>query len=275
MADGVSYRLVWRGGVLCGPDGLDSLWFGLIFLMTSIVIPLATGSTASRWNNTELRFCLRSIEKHLKGYGEIFVIGEGLPWLRNVTVIPATDHEQTYYKERNIFNKVMLACLDSRVSEDFLFMNDDHFLLQEFEAGQFPYYYYGTLSHQLTRTSPYRQTVANTLGPIKEVCAGELYFDVHSPILYSKQAFERLSNYNWDIKYGFCIKTMYMNLAMRSWGRMVEYCEDLKLSGAMSATQIKQAIAGRPFFSTADNVRDGSMGAVLEELYPSPSKYER
>lgn len=243
-------------------------------MSTSIVIPLATGSTASRWgDNTELRYALRGVEKYLRGVGEIFVIGKAPRWLRNVTVIPATDHERTYYKERNIFNKIMLACQDSRVSEDFLFMNDDHFLLQEFEAGSFPYYYDGYLSTQAKRSDPYGNTARNTALYLKFECVP--FFDVHAPILYNKCKFPLVGRADWNKKYGYCIKTTYCLTN----GLFIDHprteVSDLKITGAMSTTQIKNAIAGRPFFSTADNVRDGAMGAVMEELYPSRSKYEK
>ena len=50
-----------------------------------IVIPLGTGS---RWQNNELRFALRSIEKYLTGYDKIFIIGECPSYLQNIIHIP-------------------------------------------------------------------------------------------------------------------------------------------------------------------------------------------
>lgn len=241
--------------------------------MTSIVIPLATGSTASRWGE-ELRYCLRSIKKHLKGYGEVFIVGQAPAWLKNVTVIPATDHDKTYYKERNIFNKVMLACQDERVTNNFLFMNDDHFLLSDFEAGSFPYYYDGTISDQATRTTPYVNTVINTACYIEDNKVP--YFDIHSPILYNKDLFSRwMPTLNWERKYGYCIKTMYCGFNSVLLDTNQQPYPDLKISGSKTSTEIKALIKDRLFFSTNDNSRDGGMLAVFQELYPNKSKFER
>lgn len=241
--------------------------------MTSLVIPLATGSTASRWGE-ELRYCLRSAEKHLKGYGEVFIVGEAPVWLKNVTVIPATDHDKAYYKERNIFQKVILACQDNRVTDDFLFMNDDHFLLRDFAAGEFPYYYDGTIGDQTNRTDPYAQSAANTEDLIEDF--GFPYFDVHCPILYNKRQFSRwMGTVDWNKKYGYCIKTLYC--AFNSIDVLEDHRKiaDLKISGSKTSTEIKDLIKERLFFSTNDNSRDGGMLAMFQELYPNKSQFER
>lgn len=249
--------------------------------MTSIVIPYATGPTASHWNDTELRFCLRSIERYLKGYGEIFLVGAAPRWLQNVTVIPATDHDKTYYKEWNIFTKVMLACQDERVTEDFLFMNDDHFLLSEFEAGTFPAYYSGYLKDGMNRSDPYRQSIVNTIEWLDNYRLAEFqwisadngeYFDIHCPIIYNKSRWDNIQVPDWEKKYGYCIKTIY---GMHVYRDECEEYPDLKIHGAKSATEIKALVKDRLFFSTNDNCRDGGMEAVLQELYPNKSKYER
>jgi hypothetical protein len=234
---------------------------------TSIVIPLGTGS---RWGNTELRYALRSVEKHLTGYGDIFIIGECPSFLQNVTHIPANDIEQTWAKEANIFRKIMVACEDPRVSDDFLFMNDDHFLLQDYQANQFPFYYDGLLSDKMTVTE-YKHTVKNThdwfLGAPVD------YLDIHCPILYNKRKFEWcLPLADWSKPYGYCIKTAYcyINGFVSS-----PRCSDLKINQPLTYTEIMQLIAGRPWFSIGDAAREGEMLQVLQELYPNKSKFEK
>ena len=48
--------------------------------MTSIILPYK----ASRYGDLELRYCMRSIERHLKGVGEVFLLGKAPAWLQNV-----------------------------------------------------------------------------------------------------------------------------------------------------------------------------------------------
>lgn len=232
---------------------------------TSIIIPLGNGS---RWNNTELRYCLRSITKHLTGYGDIFIVGEKPEWLRNVVHIPCPDYgDKTYHKERNIYEKIMAACKDERVTDDFLFMNDDHFLLQDFEAGKFPYYCQGWLSEFMTVTD-YKYTVRNTI----EAFPGHmLYFDIHSPVVYNKSKFEAaMEPFDWSLKFGYCIKTIYCNAIEL---RAIEY-PDLKINEVYSSDKICKLIAGRPWFSIGDKAREGGLLKVLNEIYPNKSPYE-
>jgi hypothetical protein len=236
---------------------------------TSIVIPLGTGS---RWNDTELRYCLRSVEKHLTGYGDIFIIGEKPDWVRNVIHIPCAGYgDKTYDKERNIYTKVMAAIADKRVTDDFLFMNDDHFLLQNYEAGKFPFYCHGWLSEYMTVTD-YKNTVKNTnelLRPLGHDC---LYFDLHCPIIYNKEKFAWcVSDADWSTPFGYCIKTVYGNCVEGL--KAIEY-PDFKINEPLLASKIRQLIAGRAWFSIGDKAFDGGIRNVLQEHYPHKSKYE-
>lgn len=238
-------------------------------MKTSIVIPLGIGS---HWDNTEIRYCLRSVEKHLTGYGDVFIVGDLPYWMQNVIHIPFKEQStQCYDKERNIYTKIKAAIADDRVSDDFLFMNDDHFLLQDYEAGKFPYYCQGWLSEFMTVTD-YKTTISNTselLWPLGYDC---LYFDIHCPILYNKEKLTWcLSDIDWAKPFGFCIKTVYGNSVEGL--KALEY-PDLKINEVYSADQIRKLIAGRPWYSIGDRAREGGLLKVLQELYPHKSKYE-
>jgi hypothetical protein len=235
-------------------------------MATSIVLPLGTGS---RHNNLELRYCLRSIEKYLTGYSDVFIVGDLPDWLRNVIHIPCYDQgDKTYDKERNIYTKIMAACADERVSEDFLFINDDHYLLQGYEAGKFPYYCHGWLRNQMTVTD-YKHTVSNTMKAFEDSMP---YFDIHCPIRYNKFKFEAaMSQLVWSKPFGYCIKTGYCNNII---GLKATECPDLKINEAYPAQKIRQMLTGRPWFSVGDRSFDGGIRRVLQDLYPHKSKYE-
>jgi hypothetical protein len=235
-------------------------------MSTSIVIPLGHGS---RHGDTELRYCLRSVEQYLTGYGEVFIIGRKPNWLKNVIHIPFDEGfaPQGHEKERNIFNKIMVACNDERVSDDFLFMNDDHFLRSPYEADKFPFYYEGRLSGKMTVTD-YKHTLYNTIKAIDGM--NVVYTDVHCPILYNKDRFKALAAYDWSIRFGYCIKTLYC----RKQGGHFTPLPDIKIDGKYSAEQIIQVINGRPWFSIGDKAFEGDIIQVLQDLYPNKSKFE-
>lgn len=242
--------------------------------MTSIVIPLSQPlGFGSRQDDTELRYCLRSIEKHLTGYGEIVIVGAIPKWIQNVIHIPATDEDKTWDKEKNIFNKIMLACQDERVTEDFLFMNDDHYLLKDYAAGEFTFYAYGNLSEQVLRDDQYGNTAANTAMHMPTYWP---YFDVHCPIVYNKEVFKRLAELDWTRKYGYCIKTLYAGFAVPSHAKLLAFEHpDLKINEPLSISRIKKRLEGRHWFSIGNKAFEGGIMGVLNELYPKKSKYER
>src|SRR4051812_35587008 len=103
-----------------------------------ILIPLGRGSS---WQNNELRYALRSVEKHLSGYDNIFIVGEKPDWIQNITHIPFEDKPGYGNRDRNIFNKILAGIKDERLSYEFMFMSDDHFFTADFSATRFPYYY--------------------------------------------------------------------------------------------------------------------------------------
>lgn len=208
----------------------------------------------------ELRYCLRSIEKYLSGVGQIFLIGDKPAWLQNVIHIPATDEPGYKWSNKNLYEKTRIAIKDERLSEHFLYVHDDHFLLQQYEADKFPFYY----STQWEGTGPYRETIKNT-----KMLLGEcVNFDVHCPILLNKFWFRALNALDWSKEWGYGIKTYYVHQL----GQRVDFTKiaDCKIREGNPRPQI----AGRPWFSTDDRNLGQRMIELLQELYPEKSKYE-
>ncbi len=218
--------------------------------MTDIVIPYRpTRST------DELRYCLRSIEKHLSGVGKVFIIGECPEWVKGVLYIPVTDNPDSRWKERNVFNKLMIACNSPQVSDSFLCVHDDHLLLADYKVDEFPYYY-STINGG---NEVYRRQVENT-GKF------EKYFDIHCPIILHKTIFKyAFENWDWSKPYGYLIKTIYCRYAGVE-GIPMEDCK-IRIPGEHPAPD-------RKWFSTSDKVLNNGMITYLKNLYPNPSKYE-
>jgi hypothetical protein len=239
-------------------------------MSTSIVIPLNNRSTQ---NNYELRMCLRSIEKHLTGVGQIFIIGHAPEWVTNITHIPYDEDPRNRYRDRNIMNKMLIACKDERVSNDFLMVHDDHFLLADFEAGAFPYYHCGPM---VPNVGQYAETKRNTILALSirdDVNHVINNYDTHCPILFNKERFMRsVALADWSKWYGYCIKTLYCVMN----GIPAEKVEDLKIRMPLKADEIMRLIKGRGWFSIGDRCfKEGGMKEVLEQLYQNKSRYER
>lgn len=241
--------------------------------MISILIPLNNGS---RHNDIEIKFCLRSIAKYLSGVKNVIIIGEKPAFLNyeQITHISHEDDPDNKQRAHNIYRKIIAGIENvSDLTENFLFFNDDHFLLTNFEADKFPYLHRGEIQTHRIGNEPQRIQMENTVNHFPRNVL--LYdFDLHCPVVYNKQMFEEIFyGLEWP-EYGYGIKSMYCNSMVDhiNWGRQ---CEDLKFKETFTKQFIYEALEGRDWFSTGDKcLKAGGMQQVLSELYNVKSRYE-
>lgn len=224
-----------------------------------VVIPLGKGS---KHDNIELLYSLRSVDKYLSGVGLVWIVGEYPPWVKNVDHIPFPDDPQRC-SDFNIMAKVTEAISYQLLSDDFLFMNDDHYLLQPFEAAQFPYYYLDTCQAFITKRGmdSYCKRVKNTLKLLQSQNLPTKYFDVHYPIVYNKSLFLNTVSFQ-DWKNGHIIKSLYAN--------------SLKIEGIPDRDNKinNPPTVGMKAFSTMPRIK-GSILQFLRGRFPNKSRFEK
>lgn len=237
---------------------------------TSIVIPLGKGS---KWKNNELRYALRSFERHLSNVGEVFIVGELPDWITNVVHIPAKDNTEIAFKERNIYNKIVIACGCTDITDDFFFANDDHILLSDFDVNNFPTFHKEDLWEYAKRNKEnpeYYRTLANSITYLVQNGFRQDNYDTHVPIIYNKEKFKKLEKLNWDEPQGYAIKSMYCNMN----GINGVYNEDVKCGSLGESKEwLLNRISNKKYFSLTHFV-NVDMKDILQELFPTPSKYE-
>ena len=227
--------------------------------MIDIVIPLGKGS---KHNNIELDYCIKGIKKHLKGYGNIYIIGEN-PKRDDVVFIQHTESAKPVFKERNICDKLLHASSMAQVSDTFLYMNDDHFLLQDIDVDKFPFHHKGILPNT-SGDNVYYRSLKNTYRALSAKGFDTLNYDVHAPMLIHKEAFIRtMSAYDWSVSYGYVIKSLYANTT----GITGSFVRDVKMNKSYSEPEIKAKIDGQMYFSIGDAGLNDAMKKVLKELY--------
>lgn len=187
--------------------------------MIDIVIPLGTGS---QHGNLELQYCLKSIDKYLTGYRNIYIIGShpghiDIPIRDKIIHIPAEDHG--FNIQDNIRRKINIACSHPEVSKNFFFTNDDHIYLKPLNVMDLPYYYSGDLElawRRKRKKGSYKSALKNTNEALTAKAYANYHFDIHVPIIYNKKLFlAAMSLYNWKTcKCGYVIKSLYCNTLM-------------------------------------------------------------
>lgn len=255
--------------------------------MVDIVYALGKGS---KWSNNEIKYSIRSIEKHVSNYRNIYIVGEFPDFfikrsdsegaiIDGIIHIPAHDK---FGHERNIMEKIKKACQESSISESFMFINDDHFFLKDVDCSSYPYYYNRELIESIQkrkRNDEYKDALQNTLYALaNNPKNSKLNYDIHVPILYDKKLFiKSMDHFNWE-KYEFVVKSLYVNTNNINGMQL----DDCKITGRVSSKKLQEQINGRHLFSIGNEClnpypgeKESSVKVLLTELYPNKSKYEK
>lgn len=209
-----------------------------------VVYVLGNGSIA---NNEELRYSIRSIYKNMIDLRNIYIIGEKVDFLKDVIFVECKDTEERGWK--NVYKKTLLACNIPELSEEFLFMNDDFFVLEPFDGSCWPYY--------------------SLRGADGGNC-GSKSFQVHCPIKYNKEYFKALP-IDLNTKGNISIRSFYGNFCRVP---AIPVTDSIIRTGDDFPEYDVQTI-GRDFFSISDSdMLNEKFVQWLKEQYKNPSKYE-
>ena len=216
-------------------------------------------------DNEELRYSLRSIEKFSPNH-RVWVVGYKPSWY-NGNFIPLKD---TATKFKNIRLALVKVCNTPEVSNDFVFMNDDFFLVKPID--KFVNYDGGRLADKITKyrqispTGTYTILLKKTFRYLKEqgIC-DPIDYDIHVPMVFNK---ERL------------LPIAYMQFQPRSlYGNILQIASETitdvkRYSSGSLMSSLSYMDNEYPFISTEDKSFDAVKKEILEDMFPEPSKYE-
>jgi hypothetical protein len=156
-----------------------------------VVIPLGKGSRA---DNAELKYALRSLAKYGRNLGKVFIIGEKpeiMNWSERLVHVPFVERHGAYI---NVWEKLFFASQDDRISERFLFTNDDIYVMKPFDAGDVPYYcrprelsqmpFANMVFAEIPRT--YQKMMRRTLEALNRRKMTCYHFGTHQPVNFEK-----------------------------------------------------------------------------------------
>lgn len=220
------------------------------------------------WNH-QLKYSLRSIEKHLSGVRNVYVIG----FRCNMPGVIQIEHNDILSATRNIMDKLQFMANHRDLSEDFLYMGDDHFLLKDVEAEKYPVYSNGTLRELFaTQNNSYKMMVKSTFEELEARGVQAKNYNIHCPVVYNKTMMRAIAGlYPLSKPLGYLSKSLYLNTFPPH--SSIEL-KDCKISKNISVEDMKKKIHGRDCFSTGKESDCPNIGLLLEELYPNKSKYE-
>ncbi len=231
----------------------------------------------SRWDNNEIRFSLRSIEKNLKQRGRVFIVGENPGFTKNVTLLPCPDKFSTNNADGNMIHKVLRACQERELSDNFLLIADDHFITKPIAATKMPPLYKCDLNDlenpYFTGHNVWRKRLKKTRDILNQTGLPTNHYDIHSPMVINKREFINImKRFDYSSDIGLNIKSIYCNAkktkGVLNEGHRVEIFSNLKTS------QIYISTADAFIVATNDKGLNQSMKYWLISNFPNQSRYE-
>jgi hypothetical protein len=172
--------------------------------------------TGSKWNNNEIKVSLRSLEKYCGGFGKIFIVGEFPSFLSDEIIhIPSKDiFDPRINADGNIIHKVLEACKDERLSDDFLFINDDHIFMKPINIEDIPSYHKGNIYNAiLSEDNLWHRRLIRTADVLSKNGYTTYHYDCHVPMVFNKRHFiDAMSIYDYSSDIGYTIKSLYGNM---------------------------------------------------------------
>lgn len=224
----------------------------------------------SKFKNRELKFSLRTLQKHLKDVDRVVIVGEN-PGFLSPEVTFKYIPEAEGNKEYRIAAKICNAIKAGVVSNDFLFFNDDFFLTQNFSAKNYPYYFKSYLNIY-KQDDAYSKALQQTHDYLYNIDKAVKNFDVHLPIIYNASKFLALENV-WNdsqkLQFGLVVKSTYCNYYNIKGLKH----HDTKLRILQTYKDFER-IYNTHLFTCYDYGFVNGVEDYLEYKFPEPSKYE-
>ena len=218
-----------------------------------------------RGDNEELRYSIRSVVKNLPE-GRVWLVGYKPDWYVG-DFIPLEDKSTKF---NNIRLALFEAAMHPEISEDFVLMNDDMFIVEP--VNELKTYNGGYLSDKIARyrkinpTSTYLILLKKTFQQLKQMgITNPIDYDIHVPMIFNKTKL-------LDISYlQFQPMSLYGNIYQIASDTITDvkvYASDSNMS-ALSYKEINY-----PFISTEDKSFDLVKKEILGDMFPEPTKYE-
>ena len=228
-------------------------------------------NSKSRWSNNEIKYSLRSLEKYVSGFRDVYIVGFKPSFLSD-NIIHKPFEDRFDNKASNIMLKVLEAAKNDDISEDFVLLNDDYFFLNPTSIVDYPHYWKCDLAHTIQiQRNEYQQHVIPTLAELKARGLPTKNFDVHKPIIYNKKAFiDVVQRYDWNRPYGYILRSIYCNtIGIEGVERL-----DNKINHSHIPDTWSRITKGLDCFSVGDQSTDRYLLSFLNKSTPEPSIYE-
>lgn len=218
-------------------------------------------------DNEELRYSLRSLEKNGEGYGKVIIIGGQVDGISGDLDISIRQTGQTKYDRVN--NLIREVCINAEVSDNFILMNDDFFLMKPIDFSKYKNSYRCSMQEYLdliverTNASEYTARLCASMVALEAYKRETKCYELHIPMLFNKhkllEVFGAFPGFNG-------LRTLYGNY-FKIGGSKVNDCKVFTCGDDF--------VKSTKFLSTTDkSFRLGKVGEYIRSEFPTPSRFE-
>lgn len=240
--------------------------------------------TESKWDNNELRYSIRSIDRFGIGLHNVIIVGDVLPDFVDpdrVTFLQYSDcagdppAHNVYRKIAHVFSNTDL--------DHFLLSSDDHFFIKPSYFDLYPIYYKGERmprkGEKGVGDKRYTQTMIDT-GLYMEAHGLDMrFFEGHTNKLYMRVAWSLMNDSlkRWMFSTDFGISTnapMSACILKLFPGFACQYRKDIKLRH-LNTPEDWELLKDADSFSIYDSAIKTGVADYLLKLFPDPCRFEK
>lgn len=228
----------------------------------------------------EIRFTIRSMEKNVQ-FDQLIVIGDRPSFLNakaiyiNLTLENDGIKRDCLFKHIDMLAKAKAIIADDRISDNFIWSNDDFIILQP--QDRIPYYYNRTLeewhdakNNNWEMAGGFKSnTWIKYINEVYEVFPEGNWYEVHYPIVFNKKKLDNVIR-KYKLEHLGVIRSFYCNNYKTIKGEQIE--QDYKIYTVDDFKKYKKA----PFISTTNAMgRFEPLIQFLAAKFPQKSSYEK
>lgn len=230
-----------------------------------------------------MRYSLRSLRNI--PHGTVYVVGEKPSWLKgavhiNVVQNPIKNGDiPTKYK--NVSNNIRTAASTPEISDDFIFMNDDFFIMKPIDVLQA--YHWGSMREVIAHYTERYEEESTYMSRMKELYsfllaqghAEPVSYELHVPMVFNKANLRRMYAKNFGPIYQ--LRTMYGNYFDVGGERIddVKVYLDQRHNSRRYTADPMAYLAAQTFLSASGgSFRAAPVGEYVRAAFPGKSPYE-
>ena len=236
-------------------------------------------------NGTELKYALRSIEKNCKFPHRVVIVGECPDWVDNEKVLHvpiAIDPRDENPKAWNVIEKMKYIVKNIRddISDTFIMTYDDivfsreitmGVLVQPLAAAKMP----DSFDFKTDASDAWKTVFINTMKALLRNKMPMYNYETHCPRVFDKQILADVFERFGFEKRPYCFPSLYFNsYEVQPMLLNEENYIKAAINSEESFENLKDSVEKYYFTNWTEKMWTEKLEAVLESIFPQPSKFE-